>query len=733
MSAKHKPGKAKPRQKVKAKKVAKPRLVGVRIDIETRSGVDLKKSGVYPYVEDPDFAVLVISYAPVREYAGGGRAQGKVRTLDQTDQREVDLFASILVNPAMEKFAYNAQFERVALSRWLGMGTGEYIDPFNWHCAQVKANVNGIFGTLDDVAKALRSPIRKDAEGKRLIRLFSQPDKKTGEFHWHYGSVCWCGVWHVDDFRKFETYCEQDVRTEAGVDHLLNPVPEPVQRQYEIDQRINDRGVRHHKKLAVRAVEQVEAERVRLMQELKDLTGLDNPNSIQQMQGWLEAQGYPMKSLNKESREEALDDPFIPEAVARALVLKGSASLSSVAKHKAALATRCADGRIRGSLQFYGAHTGREAGRGVQPQNLPRYEAPALDRKRLLKGKAGQDAPEIAKGTVRASLIPAKGHVFVVYDYNAIEARVLGWLAGEKWVMDEFTHGAGKIYEATAATMFGVDKDKLIRALSEEFGCGKCGKCVDCNTRGKGKVSNLALGYAGGAGALVTMGAEKEGIDCGNYTELHREWEAVGKPGKFWQWEQDRHDYPELIRLRDLFRNASPATTSFWKHNATAWDVAATQGKTVRYGHNGVVAMMRDGQHNRMVLPSGRSIWYRFAKSHVDPDNPDKIERRTFIGKASGVGHARVDTHGGKLTENVTQAVARDVLFDLMEKIEAKTQKGWPGRIVLHVHDEVVLEVPIKKVDRVKRDMEVLMSTPPDWAPGLVVKGEGAVMERYGK
>jgi len=711
--------------------MAAPVLHGVRIDIETKSSTDIK-SGAYRYCEDPDFEVLIVAYAPLRRFTGGAVKMGAVRTLDLYDQTEVNKFADILMDPRFQKHAFNANFERIGLSKWLDMPNGEYIDPKNWHCAAIRANANGVFGTLDEVAKALRSPIAKDPEGKRLIRLFSVPDRKTGQFHLFSTSVfslCWCGAYHVQDSIKYHTYCERDVITEAGVAALLPDIPASVQAEYEADQRINDRGIRHHKKLSEQAVIAVTAEQKRLMGELKTLTGLLNPNSIQQFRYWLEQQDYPMVSLDKAHREEALADPMIPEVVAEALTLKGAASLSSVSKHKAALDTRCEDGRIRGSLRFYGAHTGREAGRGIQPQNLPRDEAPPADRYRLLRGLAGQDAPTIAKGTVRASLVPARGHVFVVLDENAIEARCLGWLAGEQWVNAEFA-GEGKIYEATASTMFGIDKAKLVQALGV---CGKCGSCVNCGHRDKGKVSNLALGYAGGAGALVTMGAEAAGIDIGNYAELHAVWTALGKPGKFHEWNREAHDYPELIRLRDLYRDASPATVRFWKLCAKAWDLAS-EGKGARFGHNQVLSMIRDGKHNRLILPSGRSIWYRFARSHVDPTSTTgRVDRRTFIGKGTGVGHMRTDTHGGKLTENVTQAVARDVLFDVIMKIEAMTAQGWPGRLVLHVHDEVVLEVPTPQAEQVFADVEGLMSVAPDWAPGLLVKGAGHIMERYGK
>lgn len=697
-------------------------LSGIRIDIETKSGTDIKL-GVYKYTEDPEFEVLLIAYTPLRTFPGGATRMGAPRLLDLYDQDDVDQFAKIITNEGFQKHAANVQFERVCLSRWLGMGDGQYLDPLNWHCTLVKANVNGVFGTLDDVARAVRSPIAKDPEGKRLIRLFSIPDRKTKTFHQQ--RQCWCGLDHTADFAAYGQYCQQDVMTEAVVAKAFPDVPPETQAEFEADQRINDRGVRHYRKLSEQAVASVALEQGRLMAELKQLTGLANPNSVQQMRGWLEAQDYPMQSLNKLSREEALADPLVPDEVAEALTLKGAASMTSVTKHKAMLATRCNDGRIRGSLRFYGAHTGREAGRGFQPQNLPRYEAPKSDRILMVSGNAGRSAPEIAKGTVRAAIVPARGHVFVVPDYNAIEARCLGWEAGEKWVEAEF-QGEGKIYEATAVMMFGANKSQLIAGLKA---CGKCGKCAHCRTRGKAKISNLALGYNGGAGALVTMGAEREGIDVGNYNDLHRVWEAAGKPGKFHEWERDQHDYPELLRLRDLYRDASPATVRFWKLCAKAWDIAST-GKGARFGQNQMLSMIRDGQHNRLVLPSGRSIWYRHARSHEDPNRPERIDRRTFMGKGTGVGHMRTDTHGGKLTENITQAVARDVLFDLIMRIEASKM---PARLVMHVHDEVVLETPEKGAEQILADVCGMMAEAPKWATGLPLRGEGSIMERYGK
>lgn len=709
--------------------------IGARIDIETKSATPID-AGSYRYAEDLHFEALVISYSPIWRYPGGTERLGAIRTLDQRNAQQVATFQRILTEPRFQKHAFNANFERVALSRWLNMPTGFYLDPENWRCSAVLANVHGVFGTLDEVARAVRSPIQKDPEGRRLIKLFSVPEtrKRTGvpdnnPFHSPGPGDCWCGQNHVADFGKFRAYCENDVRTEALVAASFPGMPPELQAEYEADQRINDRGVRHFNGLSEAAVRQVEAERDRLMGELKARTWLANPNSIQQMRGWLDDQGYPMLSLAKEPREEALADPSCPPHVAEVLQLKGNASLSSVAKHQAALKQRSGDGRVRGAFRFYGAHTGREAGRGIQPQNLPRYEASDADRRRLLFGAAGRDAPRIAKGTVRSSLVPAKGHVFVVCDYNAIEARVLGAFAGEKWVEAEF-RDAGKIYEATAETVLGVPKQRIIAARAK---CEECGKCEECAVRQQAKVACLALGYAGGAGALVTMGAEGAGIDCGNYKELHAQWLALGAPGKFHEWNRDAHHYPALLALRDAYRDNSPATVRFWKQCAMAWDLAAVTGSPSTWGQNECLQMVRDGRHNRLVLPSGRSIWYRFARSHADPENPERIDRRTFIGKSSGVGHSRTDTHGGKLTENLTQAGARDVMFDLLMQIEQMTAGGWPGRTVMHVHDEVVIETPERSADRVLQDTLGLMSTSPTWAPFLPVKGGGKIMERYGK
>lgn len=719
-----------PAPKRKRKATGK-KFIGIRIDIESRSSTDIK-FGSYKYVEDPDFAVLVICYQPIYAFAGGAIKLGAVRTMDLTSYEERAWFRRVIAEPRFQKHAYNANFERVGLSKWYGLPNGTFLDPANWHCTAVRANVSGVFGRLDEVAKELRSPFRKDAAGKRLINFFSKPIPARSKHS------CGCVKFHemsahLVEAAEFEAYCRDDVLTEAGVAALVPDPPPHVQTEYEMDQRINDRGVRHFASLARQAMAQVAVERDRLMGELGVLTGLDNPNSGPQFNGWLAEpeQDYVMVSLDKAHREEALADPMIPDHVAEALTLKGQASLSSVTKHKAGLNSRCADGRIRGMFGFYGAHTGREAGRVMQPQNLPRLEASKADRLRLLRGQAGPDAPRIAKGTVRASLVPAKGHVFVVADENAIEARVLAGLAGERWAQTEFK-GLGKIYEATAEQMFGVDKLQLIEDLKR---CDKCGKtsCAACVTRGKGKVSNLALGYGGGAGALVTMGAESAGIDCGNYRELNAAWKAAGMPGKFHEWNRDDHDYPELIRLRDLYREASPATKRFWKLCEAAWDSAAIHGEPVRFGDNNVLAMVRDGRHNRLVMPSGRSIWYRSARSFTSKDRPDRIERRLFRGKGKGAGHVWTETHGGKLTENVTQAVARDVLFDLMLKIEALAAEGWPGRLVMHVHDEVVLEVPERQAQQVLDDTLGLMSVPPDWGQFLVVKGEGKIMERYGK
>ena len=707
----------------------KIKSIGLRIDIETKSSTDIKH-GVYAYTEDPDFEVLIVKYSTIRLYPGGATKLAPVRGLDFSDSSAVAAFRDLLIDPRFQKHAYNAQFERVALSRWMGGPTGHYIDPENWRCSMIRANVHGVFGSLDEVARAVRSPVAKNPDGKKLIRFFSIPIKAKK------AQACGCVGFHDPErhpaeFKRYEAYCAQDVVTEAVVASQFPEIPEQQQLEYEADQRINDRGIRHWRALSQAAVAQVKVEQTRLMGELKTLTGLENPNSVQQFKGWLHEQDYAMVSTDKAHREDALADPMCPAHVKEALELKGAASLSSVQKHAAALASRSEDGRIRGTLRFYGAHTGRYAGRVIQPQNLPRYEALLADVRSLLDGTAGQDAPTIAKGCVRASLVPAPGHRLIVADYNAIEARTLGYAAGEKWVEDEFKTGDGKIYEATAAMMFNVQKADLLARLKQ---CGKCGKpgCAACQTRSQAKVANLALGYAGGAGALVTMGAAEAGMDVGNYVELNAEWVAAGSPGKFHEWERDRHEYPYLLHIRDLYREASQATVRFWKLCERAWDRAALQGKATSFGQNECITMVRDGKHNRIILPSGRSIWYRFARSHYNPKT-DKVEARTFIGKGVHVGHTRLDTFGGRLTENINQAFARDVLQDLLMKFEAKSAQGWPAHVVLHVHDEAVLETDERYAKGILKDALDLMSIPPDWAPGLAVKGAGAIMKRYGK
>ena len=698
------------------------KLAGLRIDIETRSGADLRKTGVHRYVEDPAFQVLIIGYSIIREYHGGNRRESKATTLDLTDTARVRKFNSLLQDPTIEKHAYNAQFERICLSRFVGLPPQTYLDPKNWHCSAIKANVNGVYGSLDSVAKTLGSPIKKDPVGKNLIRFFSIRDRKTGVFNEMSD--------HPEKAKQFESYCVRDVETEFMVAHLLEDTGEDVQREYEEDQRISDTGILHNEALSTAAVAAVTAEKQKIETQLKALTGLDNPNSTKQLSEWIAGKGYPMASLNKESRAAALADPMIPDEVAEALTLKGKASLSSVSKHNAAIATRCDDGRIRGSLQFYGAHTGREAGRGIQPQNLPRAQASDEDMAKMVSGNIGDRAFDVAKGSVRASLIPKPGHKFVVCDYSAIEARALAWLAGEEWVLEE-CRGAGKIYEATASEMFNANKADLVEALKN---CGKCGVCTACGLRDKGKTSNLACGYAGGAGALVAMGAEYVGIDIGNYKELKAMWEQAGSPGKFHEWEPDLHDYPELIRLRDLYREASPKTVAFWRNCTSAWDAATGEFRTVQFGPQGRVTMMRDGQHTRMVLPSGRSIWYRKAFNRVDSKNEQRVGQRLYLGKSGSAHTSYQETHGGKLTENVTQAVARDVLFDLIRRITMLKNKGkLSGEIVLHVHDEVVLEVPEDDAKETLRKVLILMKIPPKWAPGLPLAGEGTIMNYYGK
>lgn len=646
-------------------------MTTLSIDIETYSSVDLAKHGLYRYVEAPDFEILLVGYA---------FDDGPVFVADlATGMQFPPDVLEALTDPNVIKTAWNAQFERVCLERYLNhkvyaeaieMALMEPIrlDPAQWRCSMVHAYYLGLPGRLDGAAKALGVKEQKDYRGGALIRYFSVPCKPTKA---NSGRTRNLPEHDRKRWMQFADYCAQDVEVERAIRTVLNkrPLPEREQRLWELDQRINARGVRLDVPLVYEAVKCHQAYHNRLIEEATQLTGLDNPNSVKQLKGWLEeATQMEIESLNKKAVPEILAATN-DAVVHRVLELRSQLAKSSVKKYEAMQRTCCSDGRARGLLQFYGAgRTGRWAGRLVQVQNLPRNTMTGLDDARTLLRNGQHDAlemlfddvPDVLSQLLRTALVPSYHHDFIVADFSAIEARVIAWLAGETWRLDVFrTHG--KIYEASASQMFRVPIE-----------------VVDKELRQKGKVAELALGYQGGPGALKAMGALEMGLA-----------------------------EEELQPLVDAWRAANPAIVAFWSTLNDAALRAVGDGEHVEL-QQGIAVYCADG-FMVIRLPSGRELHY--ARPRIEPDPKFGRDGVTYEGQEMGK-WGRLRTYGGRLAENVTQAVARDCLAEALLRLEAA---GYD--IVFHVHDEVVLEVPDGQGS--VKDVIEIMSAPIEWAPGL--------------
>lgn len=644
----------------------------LNIDIETYSDMDLPKVGVYKYVNSPNFEVLLFSYA-----IDGG----EVQTVDLASGDEMpDSIMAALTDPDIIKVAFNAQFERVALSTWFD----DWLDPAQWHCTMVWANELGMPAGLGQVAKYLKLDVQKDTRGTQLINFFSKPCKPTKANNMRTRN------YPTDDPEKWRTfvhYNKVDVYTEMAIGDALSAFPvKPSEWQlYALDQRINDRGVGIDTTLAVEAVNMMETQNDLNSARLKELTGLDNPNSLKQFKGWLAEQGYPFDKLGKALVEKALAEEDLPDNVALALRLRLSLSNSSTKKFVMMKNAECDDGRVHGLLQFYGANrTGRWAGRLVQVQNLPRNSIDTLDTARDLVKDGNSDAitllydsiPNTLKQLVRTALVPAKGNLFYICDFSAIEARVIAWLSGESWSLEAFrTHG--KIYEATASKMFGIPLESISKHSPE---------------RQRGKVATLALGYQGGTNALITMGALDNGI-----TE---------------------DELPDLV---DSWRKANPHVVKFW------WNV---QKKAISVLQNGGVAHLQKGMkiyHKDgfmfIQLASGRKLAYANARLQEGKYGPEII----YDGQGDRVGYATLHTYGGKLVENIVQATARDLLAEAMWRLD---KAGFPA--VFHVHDEVVVDAPTDKSNELSQ-MEKVMCEVPKWADGLPLNAAGYTTPYYRK
>lgn len=654
------------------------RLRLLSIDIETYSSVDLKKSGLYKYVQSDDFTVLLFAYS----FDGGA-----VTVIDLAQGEQLPpVLLNALTNPAVTKHAYNATFEWYCLSKYLGISDPRLWLP-QWRCTMIHGLYCGLIGGLGKVGEALGLPEdkRKDKIGSELIKLFCKPGKK-GRIMPRQEPQKW---------QLFKDYCAQDVRTEMEIGRRLAPFPVPdfVQREWEQDARVNLAGVRLDMDLAEGAIAYSTAEKDALLAEARTVTGLSNPNSNTQLKAWLEQQlGAEVKSISKEAVADLLDEEYLPIRVRRALELRQRLGKTSVSKYQSMIDCVCRDGRMRGLLQFYGAsRTGRWAGRLVQVQNLPRNYIEELDFARDLVKQgdifglqfAFGNVPDTLSQLIRTAFIPAEGHTFVVADFSAIEARVISWLAGESWRLQVFrTHG--KIYEASASQMFGVPIEKIKKGNPEYA------------LRAKGKVAELALGYNGGSGALINMGALKMGLSEDELPEIVKRWRTAN---------------PNIERLWYQINDASLRTVQTGQQTGTHGLLFSMEGD-----YNSGLRFLT------ILLPSGRKLFY--ANPFIGLNRFGKPSIHYF--GAKGKNWVELDTYGGKLTENVIQAIARDCLAETLRRVEAA---GY--QTVMHIHDEVVLDVPTDCADL---DAVVeLMRQPIPWAPDLPLNAAGFTGDYYKK
>lgn len=641
----------------------------LHLDIETYSSAALPKCGVYRYCDAPDFEILLLSYA----FDGA-----PVVTVDMACGESLpDEFLHALEDPTVLKIAHNAAFERVCFSKHLG----HWLDPAQWRCTMVMAWYQTLPGKLADVAVALDVTEKKMEEGKDLIRYFSVPCKPTQA---NGGRTRNLPRHAPEKWATYKAYNAQDVETERAVCHALlrHPLPEHEWALYALDQRINDRGVRVDRLLVKNAMAVDQAFSERAFQRAKALTGLENPGSVSQLKAWLADMDMPMESLSKRIVQEktAEADGIVKEL----LELRLELSRTSVKKYESMARCICRDGRVHGLLQFGGAaRTFRWAGRLVQAQNLPQNHLPDLSLARDIVRSGDEEQLELLFGSVpgtlseliRTAFIPKDGCRFIVADFSAIEARVLAWLAGEEWVLEEF-RGKGKIYEATASRMFHIPQETIVRGHP------------NYEYRQKGKQATLSCGYGGGVGALKAMGAKMP--------------------------------EEEMQQLVDAWRAANPHIVRFWNALGNATSEVIERQNSVRVGK---VTVYRKEGHLLIRLPGGRDLCYlspRFVTNRFGSRG---------IGYLAPAGNGQMtlqETFGGKLAENCTQSIARDLLAHAMLSLEAA---GYP--IVFHVHDEAVMEVPdgqgsVEEACRV-------MAIPPNWARDLPLRAEGDEMRYYKK
>ena len=646
------------------------------IDVETFSNVDLKKCGVYKYTESPDFEILLFGVS-----VDGGEATVYDLASGDTVPEEI---IQALADDSVIKWAYNASFERVCLSVWLRRNYPQhfssysieedtvrnYLDPSSWRCSLVWGAYMGLPLSLEGIGKVLKLENQKMAEGKALIRYFCVPCKPTKA---NGGRTRNLPEHDPVKWSTFIAYNKRDVETEMAIQQKLSkfPVPDFLWEEYHLDQEINDRGIQLDMALVEQAIAIDERSREELSAKMRQLTALENPNSVQQMKEWLTKHGLEVDSLDKKAVKELLKTA--PPELAEVLELRRQLAKSSVKKYQAMQNAVCADGRARGMFQFYGANrSGRWAGRLIQLQNLPQNHMAHLEDARSLVRSGNysmlsalyDSVPEVLSELIRTAFVPRDGYKFIVSDFSAIEARVLSFLAGESWRLKVFAEN-GDIYCASASAMFHVPVEKHGQ---------------NAHLRQKGKIAELALGYGGSVGALKSMGALEMGLA-----------------------------EEELQPLVDAWRTSNPNIVQLW------WDVDNAVKTTVRQRldteTHGIRFRYRSGMLF-IILPSGRQLCYVKPKMGTNKFGGESV---TYEGVGSTKKWERIESYGPKFTENVVQAISRDILMYAMRTLSHCF-------IVGHVHDELIIECSMDvSLDAV---CEQMGRTPP-WIEGLNLRADG--------
>jgi DNA polymerase len=647
----------------------------ISIDIETFSDIDLGKCGVYRYAESPSFDILLFSYS---------MDDGQIKPIDLAGGEKLpEEIINALMDESIIKTAFNANFERVCLMKYLCrvLGKEVYLDPSSWRCSEVQAAMLGLPLHLEGVAQVLQLEEQKMSEGKALIRYFCMPCKPTVA---NGGRTRNLPSDAPEKWEQFKAYNIRDVGVELAIRKKLEkyPIPEAEHDLYILDQKINDRGFQADMNFVMQAITCDREFSVAATEKAYELTGLENPNSVAQLKDWLVGRGVEVENLSKKNVQELVGET--EGEVKEALKLRLLMAKTSVRKYEALERAVCSDGRVHGLLQFYGANrTGRWAGRLVQVQNLPQNHLEDLKLARdLVKEGRFEDiellfgnTPGVLSELIRTAFVPKEGHRFIVADFSAIEARVISWLAGEKWRLEVFA-SHGKIYEAAASMMFHVPIEEVTKGSP---------------LRQKGKISELACGYGGGVGALKAMGALEMGV------------------------EED-----ELQGLIDNWRTANPRIVNFW------WEVdkaaiTAVKERTKTRTH-GIIFTYQSGMLF-VTLPSGRNLVYVKPKLML---NKFGREGLTYEGIGATKKWERIETYGPKIVENIVQATSRDLLADAMLRLD---QAGFV--IVAHVHDEVICEVPEGKSS--VEEICSFMSKGPKWAQGLPLTADGYECEFYQK